>query len=88
VSDVIGSWSSEVLLIEDVDDGHTEMIKSFTGVGLACTNILIHDVCRETISENVNSSNTLLKSGQARSSYCIIPKVEVGIHILNCFDKP
>jgi hypothetical protein len=34
VSDVIGSWSPEVLLTEGVDDGHTEMIKSVTGDGL------------------------------------------------------
>jgi hypothetical protein len=88
MSDVIGSWSTEVPLPENIDDGCTKMIKSLTSGGLTYMNILVHDVCGETICENANSSNTLLESRQASSSYSIIPKVEVRIHILNYLGNP
>jgi hypothetical protein len=38
-------------------------------------NILVHGISQEIVHENANSSNTLLKSAHACSSYCIIPKV-------------
>jgi hypothetical protein len=76
------------LLSKDIDDGLTEMIKSFTWGGLVYTNILVHGISWETIRESMNCSNTLLKNGQTCSSYCIILEVEVGIHILNRFNKP
>jgi hypothetical protein len=45
---VIAIWSLEVLFLRDVDDGHTEMIKSFTGYRFTYTNILIDDIGWDT----------------------------------------
>jgi hypothetical protein len=61
-SNVIASGSPKVLLPKYGDDGCTKMIERFTVRGLTDTNVLVHDIWRETIRKNTNCSNALLKS--------------------------
>jgi hypothetical protein len=86
VSNVIASGSPKVVLPKYSDDDCTKKIERFTSHGLTDTNVLVHNIHRETVHKNANCSNALLKSQESCSTNSIISKVR--IHILNNLHEP